>query len=301
MLKLIYLDFIAIFKYANFLVIKLMNTVLLQHVFIVSDGTGGTAKQALKAALVQFESTKVKIHLWANVRSEQQVLEFFKEAHKIEALVIHTIVSKKLRDLVLEQGRLHDLVTIDLMGPLLAQLAQKFETSPTAKPGLFRTLNKAYFQRIEAIEFTLRHDDGQRVEELNNADIVLLGVSRTFKTPLSIYMAHKGWRVANIPIILGFSIPDIVYQLPQKNIFCLTTYTSNLIALRKARDKYLGGLSGNYSNRVYVQKELNYANRIFNTNPKWTIINITQKPIEEISSEILSILRKKDKNIALSQ
>ena len=266
---------------------------MLQHVFIVSDGTGGTAQQALKAALVQFEFTEVQTHLWPNVRSEQQVLEFIYAAYRIKALIIHTIVSKKLRNLVLEQGRLHDIVTIDLMGPLLAQLSQKFETSPTSKPGLFNELNKAYFQRIEAIEFTLRHDDGQRVEELNNADIVLLGVSRTFKTPLSVYMAHKGWRVANIPIILGFPIPDIVYRLPHKSVFCLTTYPSNLTALRTIRDKHLGGLTGNYSDRTYVQKELNYALRIFKENPKWTIVNVTQKPIEEISSEILSNLRIK--------
>ncbi|MCF6295714.1 MAG: kinase/pyrophosphorylase [Flavobacteriaceae bacterium] len=266
---------------------------MLQHVFIVSDGTGRTAQQALKAALVQFEFVKVQTHIWAKVRSEQQVLEFIYEAYKIKALVIHTIVSEKLRHLVLEQGRLHDLVTIDLMGPLLAQLSQKFETSPTAKPGLFHTLNKAYFQRIEAIEFTLRHDDGQRVEELNNADIILLGVSRTFKTPISVYMAHKGWSVANIPIILGFPIPDILYKLPHKSVFCLTTYPSNLIALRTMRDKHLGGLTGNYSDRTHVKKELNYALRIFKANPKWTIVNVTQKPIEEISSEILSNLRKK--------
>ena len=93
-------------------------------------------------------------------------------------------MNKKLRNLILEQGRLHDLLTIDLMGPLLAQLSHYFENSPSEKPGIYHTLNKAYFQRIEAVEFTLRHDDGQRVEELNNADIVLLGVSRTFKTPI---------------------------------------------------------------------------------------------------------------------
>lgn len=265
---------------------------MLQHVFIVSDGTGGTAKQALKAALVQFEFTKVQKHLRPDIRNEQQVLELISEAHKIKALIIHTIVSKKIRHLILEQGRLHDLVTIDLMGPLLAQLSQKFEISPTAKPGIFHTINKAYFQRIEAVEFTIRHDDGQRVEELENADIILLGVSRTFKTPISVYMAHKGWRVANIPIILGISLPDIVYKLPHKRIFCLTTYPTRLATLRAARDKYLGGLTGNYSSFSHVQKELNYALRIFKTHPKWTIVNVTQKPIEEISSEILTNLRE---------
>ena len=268
-----------------------------QHVFIVSDGTGQTAKQALKAALVQFETVEVETHLCPEVRTEQQVLDIVSEAHLINGLIIHTIVSKKLRNLLLEQGLLYDINTIDLMGPLLARLSDHFVDFPSEKPGIFHELNKAYFQRIDAVEFTLRHDDGQRTDELANADIVLLGVSRTFKTPLSVYMAHKGWFVANFPIIFGFEIPKIISKLPPERVFCLTTNPGRLTELRRARDKHLGGLTGNYSNRVFVQKELNYALKIFREHPKWTIINITHKPIEEISSEILSNLRKKDRAI----
>jgi len=266
---------------------------MLQHVFIVSDGTGATAKQSLKAALVQFESTKVQIHIRPEVRSEQQILEIVSEAYAIKGMIIHTLVAKKLRHLVLEQGRLHDLHTIDLMGPLLAQLSHYFENSPTEKPGIFQTLNKAYFQRIEAIEFALRHDDGQRTAELNEAEIVLLGVSRTFKTPLSVYLAYKGWRVANIPVILNVPLPDIVFELPPERIFCLTTISSRLAELRQVRDKHLGGLTGNYSNRTHVRDELNYALRIYRTHPNWALIDVTNKPIEEISSEILTVIRKK--------
>lgn len=269
---------------------------MLQHVFIVSDGTGGTAKQALKAALVQFESTEVQTHLRPDIRNEENVLSIVSEAHKINGLIIHTLVSKDLRHLILEQGRLHELITIDLMGPLLAQLSHHFENLPSEKPGIFRTLNKAYFQRIEAVEYTLRHDDGQRVDELNKADIVLLGVSRTFKTPLSFYMAHKGWRVANIPIILGIPIPDNIFDVPPKRVFCLTTNYSRLSELRQVRDVHLGGFTGDYSSPPHVLKELNYARRIFRMHPNWTVINVTNKPIEEISSEILSNLRKKKMN-----
>jgi hypothetical protein len=264
---------------------------MLQHIFIVSDGTGGTAKQALKAALVQFETTEVQTYLRPEVRNEEQVFSIIAEAHKIKGLIIHTIVSSKLRHLILEQGRLHDLRTIDLMGPLLAQLSSHFENSPSEKPGIFHILNKAYFQRIEAVEFTLRHDDGQRLEELHMGDIVLLGVSRTFKTPVSVYMSHKGWRVANIPIILDMPIPDVIYSLPNESIFCLTTNANRLTELRKVRDQYLGGLTGNYSNLIHVRKEINYALKIFSLHPEWHMIDVTNKPIEEISSEILSRLR----------
>ncbi|MBC8320117.1 MAG: kinase/pyrophosphorylase [Bacteroidetes bacterium] len=266
---------------------------MIQHIFIVSDGTGGTASHALKAALVQFEGIEVETYIRPVVRTKKQVLDVISEAHHIKGMIVHTMVSKKLRNLMLEQGRLHDLRTIDLMGPLLAQLSHHFADFPAEKPGIFHLLNKAYFQRIEAVEFTLRHDDGQRVDELHRADIVLLGVSRTFKTPLSVYMAYKGWLVANVPIILGMDVPDIIYKLPPDKVFCLTTFPNRLVQLRKIRDNYLGNSTGNYSDRAHIQKELNYASRIYKMQPKWSIINVTNKPIEEISSEILSILRKK--------
>ena len=268
---------------------------ILQHVFIVSDGTGQTATQALDAALVQFETVDVETHLRPDVRTEQQVLEIVSEAHEIHGLIIHTIVSKNLRHLILEEGRLHDINTIDLMGPLLARLSHHFVDFPSEKPGIFHEINKAYFQRIEAVEFTFRHDDGLRTEELHSADIVLLGVSRTFKTPLSVYMAHKGWSVANVPIIFGHEPPEILSDLPPERVFCLTTNPRRLAELRHSRDKHLGGLTGNYSNREYVRDELNFALRYFRKHPKWTIVNITFKPIEEISSEILSHLRGKGK------
>ena len=266
---------------------------MLQHVFIISDGTGRTAKQALRAALVQFENAEVQIYMKPNVRTKEQVIEIISKAHQVNGLIIHTIVSKNLRDFILEKSRLYDLHAIDIMGPLLAHLSHHFDFSPLEKPGIFNKLNKAYFQRIEAIEFMLRHDDGQRAEELDKADIVLLGVSRTFKTPLSVYMAYKGWFVANVPIILDFPLPEIVRTLPPEKVFCLTTYSNRLAELRKTRDTYLGGMAGDYATRSYVMKELNYASRLFRMHPDWTKINVTDKPIEEISSEILSKLRKK--------
>ena len=268
---------------------------MLYHIFIVSDGTGLTAEQALKAALVQFEETEVRMYMRPNVRTKQQVLHIISEAHNIKGMIVHTIVSKKLRDLILEQGRLHNLDTIDLMGPLLAQLSHNFADSPSEKPGVFHELNKAYFQRIKAIEFTFRHDDGLRIEELEKAEIVLLGVSRTFKTPISVYLAYKGWFVANIPIILGIEVPDIIYKLQPKRVFCLMTFPDRLAELRKVRERHLGGATGEYAKLSYVKTELNYANKIYKKQPKWFKIDVTNKPIEEISSEILTVFRNNRK------
>ena len=266
---------------------------MLHQIFIISDGTGRTAEQALKAALTQFEATEVKINICPNIRTKQQVLKLISEVHNIKGLIVHTVVSKKLRDIILEQGRLHDVDTIDIMGPLLAQLSHHFSNSPSEEPGIFHELNKSYFQRIEALEYTFRHDDGQKIEELKKAEIVLLGVSRTFKTPVSVYLAYKGWLVANIPIILGMEFPETLFSLPPERVFCFTTFPNRLAELRKIREKHLGGATGEYAKLSHIQRELNYAQNIYKKQPKWSIVDVTNKPIEEISSEILQNLRKK--------
>ncbi|NQT63508.1 MAG: kinase/pyrophosphorylase [Candidatus Marinimicrobia bacterium] len=264
---------------------------MLHQVFIISDGTGRTAEQALKAALTQYEASEVEIHICPNIRTKSQVTKIVSEVYNIKGLIVHTVVSKKLRDIILEQGRLHDVETIDIMGPLLAQLSHHFSNSPSEEPGIYHELNKSYFQRIEALEYTFRHDDGQKIEELKKAEIVLLGVSRTFKTPVSIYLAHKGWLVANIPIILGIKLPETLFSLPPERVFCLTTYPNRLVQLRKVRDKHLGGATGEYATMPHIKRELSYALNLFRKQPKWSMIDVTNKPIEEISSEILSVLR----------
>jgi regulator of PEP synthase PpsR (kinase-PPPase family) len=153
-------------------------------------------------------------------------------------------------------------------------------------------MNKDYFRRIETMEFAIRHDDGQRVDELSDAEIVLVGVSRTFKTPLSMYLAFKGWFVANVPIVLDIRPPEALFDLPAGRIFGLTTDPRILVGLRATRHNYLQGMTGEYANIDYVRQEIIYARRIFERPPKWPIINVANKPIEEISVEILSVLRE---------
>lgn len=266
---------------------------MVHQIFIISDGTGRTAGQALKAALTQFEDTEVQTNIRPHVRTDQHISEILSEARTVNGLIFHTLVSKKLRETILEKSRLYNVDTIDLMGPLLAQLSDHFSDSPAEKPGIFHELNKAYFQRIEAVEFTFRHDDGQKTEELDKAEIVLLGVSRTFKTPVSIYLAYRGWLVANIPIILGIELPETIFKLPPERVVCLTTDSNHLAALRKIRETHLGGATGEYAKIAHIKKELDYANSIYQEQPKWAKIKVTSKPIEEISSEILTMLRNK--------
>lgn len=265
------------------------------NIYIVSDGSGRTAEQALSAALIQFSDVKVKLLKRTKVRSEQKVREAVREAAKSGGFIVHTLVTDKLRDLMLRYGREHNVDTIDLMGGLLSRLSQEFALSPAEKPGLFGQINKSYFRRMETMEFAFHHDDGQRVNDLKKAEIVLIGVSRTFKTPLSIYLAFKEWFVANVPIVVGNELPQIIYRLAPSKIFCLDTNARALAELRRTRQHYLGGAVGDYDDIESVRVELMYARKIFSKNPKWAVINVTNKPIEEIASEILAIKGKKVK------
>jgi len=265
------------------------------NIYIVSDGTGRTAEQALNAALAQFGNVKVNLIRRPKVRTEQRVINVIKEAKENDGFIVHTLVTDKLREAMLRGGRKNNVDTIDLMGGLLARLSEEFSVSPAEKPGLFGQLNKTYFRRIETMEFAFHHDDGQRVNELKKAEIVLLGVSRTFKTPISIYLAFKGWFVANVPIVIGQEFPPIINKLLASNVFCLDTNARALAELRRARQSYLGGAVGDYDDIEYVRMELMYARNIFSKNPGWAIINVTNKPIEEIASEILTLKGERGK------
>lgn len=261
----------------------------MNKIFVASDGTGRTAEQALNAALAQFPGAEIKIIVRSKVRTKTKVREVVREAQKAKGFIVHTIVTDSLRDLLITFSRQNNVETIDLMGPLISRLSETLATSPTEMPGLFGKLNKSYFRRIEAMEFAIRHDDGQRVEDLKSAEIVLLGVSRTFKTPLSIYFATKGWFVANVPITIEHPPPEILFDLSPDRVFCLDTNARQLAGLRLARHDYLKGVTHDYADQEYVRIELMHARQFYSKNLKWSIVNVTNKPIEEIASEILSI------------
>jgi len=263
----------------------------MDKIFVISDGSGRTAEQALMAALTQFPNARLEIIVKPEIRSEQQIEDLIPEIVEAKAIIVHTLVSESLRSIIIKMSREHNIDAIDIMGPLLSRLSQHLENLPKEEPGLFFHLNKEYFKRIDSMQFAFTHDDGQRYYEYEKAEIVLVGVSRTFKTPLSIFLAFKGWFVANYPIVLGVDPPDILRKLPPGNVFGLTTQPGDLSRLRTVRQEYLGGNTGDYSSLENVKRELNYAQNIF-LKHEWPVINVTNKPIEEISSEILAIKRR---------
>lgn len=260
------------------------------HVFVVSDGSGMTAEQALFAAMTQFAGVNIEVIRRPQVRTEDQVHRVIHEAQAIGGFILHTLVTDKLRRLMLNLAREHNIDTIDLMGPLLSRLSQQFIISPSEKPGLFRQLNEEYFRRIETMEFAFHHDDGMRAEELTKAEMVLVGVSRTFKTPLSIFLAFKGWLVGNIPIILDVEPPPVLFEIPPEKVFGLTMDPGRMAMLRLVRHQHLGGKTGTYADADFVKRELRHAMRLFRKPPAWNVIDVTSKPIEEIASEILALV-----------
>jgi len=262
----------------------------LNQVLVVSDGTGRTAQQALNAALTQFPGIDIDVIVHSEVNSQNDIRGIVAEAMKSGALIVHTLVTDSLREFIIRESHTNNVETIDLMGPLLARLSSQFIHEPSQQPGLYNKLNKEYFQRIDSMQFAFNHDDGQRTESLNEADVILLGVSRTFKTPISIYLAYKGWFAANVPIIMGLNPPEVLHEIEPSKIFCLTTNASRLSELRKTRNIRLGGKIDNYSEPEYVTREINFANRFYDLHPSWTIVNVTGKSIEEIASEILAIM-----------
>jgi len=259
------------------------------RIYVVSDGTGRTAEQALGAALVQFPQARISIVVRPNIRTAKRAREVVREAAASNGFIVHTIVLDAVRASIVKAGRELNVETIDLMGPLLARLTEALATSPSEKPGLFSQLNRSYFRRIETMDFAFRHDDGQRIEDLRKAEIVLLGVSRTFKTPLCVYLAFKGWFAANVPIMMNQEPPALLDKLPPERVFCLDTNARQLAELRRVRHEYLKGAAGPYADPEFVRIELMQARGYFARHPGWAVINVTSKPIEEIASEIIAL------------
>lgn len=261
------------------------------NIYAISDSIGHTVEQVANVILAQFPKVSTKMHLFNEVTGFDEIDVIIENARQNEGLIIHSFIIHELSDYISLQARMHNLEVVNLLGPVLNRISNFLDSTPEEKPGLFSRLNKDYFRRVETIEFAIKHDDGAHIEGLKNAEIVLLGVSRTFKTPLSVYMASKGWLVANVPIVLDMPIPQIIYELPPQNIFCLTTNPSILSRLRNVRNEYLQGTAMKYASYDYVRKEVKYANMLFNAQSKWSKVKVTAKPIEEIANSIICIYR----------
>lgn len=266
-------------------------------VIIISDGTGETATAMTRAAMSQFQDKEIFFTRYKNVRSKEHIDAIFTEAAIHHDMVVYTIVSPELRAYVHELSRKEAVRSVDLLGPLLINFSNIFETEPDYQPGLLHAVNDKYFAKVSAIEFTLNHDDGRNIASLEEADVVLVGISRTSKTPLSIYLSLEGLKVVNVPIIMGMPVQEKMKEIDQRKIFGLTIDPEALHEIRKNRLTRLGvDQDGEYADIKKVMEEIEWANNIFSENKRWPVFNVTGKALEETAAEILKLLNMRKVN-----
>ena len=262
-------------------------------VYVISDSVGETAQQVTKAALSQFNiENDYEIRRFPYVADEKFLMEVLESGKSEEAVIVYTLVSENLLNITKEFCEKEDLSHIDLMTPLLKQISKKTGKSPKREPGVIRKLDERYFKRVEAIEFAVKYDDGKDPRGILKSDIVLLGISRTSKTPLSMYLANKNIKVANVPLVPEIPIPKEVFEIDPKKIIGLTNTPEKLNSIRNERLKALG-LSSNasYANVERILQELDYAEKVMKK-VGCPVIDVSNKAIEETAGIILDKMKE---------
>jgi regulator of PEP synthase PpsR (kinase-PPPase family) len=257
--------------------------------FVVSDATGETGERVLKAAMVQFPDIEVSIERFGGVRSRGKMQEVVTLARQRNATILHSLVSHELRGQMLSECRQQSVDAMDLMGPVLDRLATAFRTRPQEQPGMIEQLREARTRVIEAVDFAFRHDDGQNLRDYHLAEIVLVGVSRTMKTPLCLYLANRGWFAANCPIVPGGRLPSALDDIPPRRVFGLIMRPARLLELRTERARYLKMRGGLYADLPGIRIELREAEKVFRERG-WHLVDVTGKSIEEIARSMIDLL-----------
>jgi regulator of PEP synthase PpsR (kinase-PPPase family) len=264
-------------------------------IYVVSDSTGETAERVTRATLLQYPDHKVRLRLERRVRDRRGLTAVLEKAASEGAMVVFTLVRPELRDHFNEQANRLRVRHVDVIGTLIRQIGFHLEADPVNIPTAEMPLSAEYFRRVEAIEFAVKSDDGKEPRNLHKADLVLVGVSRTSKTPLSTYLAGRGLKIANVPLVLGVEPPEELYALPGYRVIGLTIGVDLLMDIRKQRLQHLGMPSdANYGLRDHVMAELEYAHDIFREHPEWMVVDVTNCAIEETATIILEALKDRE-------
>lgn len=270
-------------------------------IYIVSGGSGETAHRMVQAALTQFAEGEASalVRRFQNVRSHGDLDRLLEMASEKRAVIIHTTVSREMRDYLDKRCSELRLTQVDLFGNLLDTLALYLRERPEERPGSFHAVGDKYFRRIEAIEFALKYDDGIDMAGLAEADIVLVGISRTSKTPLSMYLAMEGFKVMNVPLVPGVLLPPELATIPQGRIVGLTIQADRLQEIRAYRLKRLGatGSADSYSDMGRILEELAYADGIYKHHRRWPVLDVTGRSIEETAGLVLDRVFGKERAV----
>jgi regulator of PEP synthase PpsR (kinase-PPPase family) len=255
------------------------------HLFVVSDATGMTAEQVIGAALVQFRNIEPEFSKFSYVSTEQELIDILSKAESLEALVIYSLASLELRTWFRQERRKRNVYTLDLLGPPLKLMEKLWKISPDFRSGIFKGTRNDTMRLAESIDFTLKHDDGQNLDTIDRADLIILGISRTSKTPSSLYLScNFNLKVANYPIIVNEALPEKIPLLPCKKVG-FTIEPKRALYIREARFLNIG--KSEYTEIEAIRKELRYCLKIFRKIPGLRVIDVTHRSIEEIAGQIV--------------
>ena len=263
------------------------------HLHLVSDSTGETLEMIAKAALAQFDDADVIRHFWPMVRSQQHLERIIADVAINPGLVLFTVVSADIRHLLEERCLTMGLPAVSALDAVTGALEDMLGQQAKGRPGRQHVLDAAYFARVEAIQFTIAHDDGVAWEDWEQADIVLAGVSRTSKTPTSIYLANRGYKVANIPVVVESPPPPALFGLRSPLVVGLTTAPERLVQVRRNRLLSLNQAPDTaYVDNDRVEREVKYARRMFADNG-WPVIDVTRRSIEETAAAVIALITER--------
>lgn len=260
----------------------------MKYIYIFSDSTGETGERIVRATLSQFDHAGIYVHKKSHLRTLDDISTAIGAVTRNPGLILYTLVDMKHAEYLNAEAERLGIKTIDLITPVLNEMKGFLDLPAKHLPGLLYRMNEEYLRRMDAINFTVAHDDGQLTKDLPKADIVLVGLSRTSKTPLSMYLAHRAYKVANIPLVPDVEPPKELFQIDQEKIVGLTISVERLVSIRMARLSKLGhNIRDSYANFDRVETELAYFRQLFRRNPRWLLIDMTNKAIEEAAGEIL--------------
>jgi regulator of PEP synthase PpsR (kinase-PPPase family) len=260
-------------------------------VYIVSDSVGETAELVVKAVATQFNGGKVEMKRHPYVENFEDIEDILAMAIRSNAMIAYTIVIPALKEYIDRRSQEEGIIAVDLMSPLMDAFVKKFQKHPKHQPKLMRKLDDDYFRRIEAIEFAVKYDDGRDPRGILRADIVLVGVSRTSKTPLSMYLAHKRYKVANVPLVPEVRPPEELFQISRNKCVGLIISPDQLNIIRKERLKNMGlARESNYASLERILEELEYAEKMMRR-IGCPVIDVSNKAVEETADMILDILK----------
>ncbi len=261
--------------------------------YIVSGGVGASGEQLVYTVLAQFPKSRVPVITVGHVRQPEQIEDVVAQAQASGGIIVHTLVDGRLRDHLVRRAHEQSVVAIDLVGDLMSRLVELLKEEPAGHPGLYRQLHQDYFERVASIDFAMAHDDGRNPGGWPLADVVLTGPSRVGKTPLSMYLSVLGWKVANVPLVMGLPPPAELFQLDSRRVIGLSIEPGQLLGHRQQRQRRLGAPGPTaYTDPTAIYEEMEAARQVYKQGG-FSTIDVTDKPIEASADEIIAVITRR--------